>query len=152
MEQCLIFSRETFYVTIVLCLHILWLKAVNEITARQTRTSLRKHDVIKLLHRIFDHANIISVANFQVLDRSQNYRIFNVRTILSSLWNIYHITTADFFDPPCICIVNRLRLTALVDGRRRVFAGTGFPVRRVQADHSTSAVQTQKNALAHAYK
>jgi len=24
--------RETFYVTIVLCLNILWLKAVNEIT------------------------------------------------------------------------------------------------------------------------
>jgi len=51
MEHCLIFSRETFYVTIVLCLniyYILRLKAVNETTARQTRTSLRKHDVIKL--------------------------------------------------------------------------------------------------------
>jgi len=48
MEHCLIFSHETFYVTIVLCLNILWLKAVNEITARQTRTSLRKHDVIKV--------------------------------------------------------------------------------------------------------
>jgi len=30
MKRCLIFSREIFYVT---------LKAVNEITARQTRTS-----------------------------------------------------------------------------------------------------------------
>ena len=29
----LIFSREIFYVTVVLCLNILWLKAVNEITA-----------------------------------------------------------------------------------------------------------------------
>jgi len=29
-------------------LKILWLKAVNEITARQTRTSLRKRDIIKL--------------------------------------------------------------------------------------------------------
>ena len=31
--------RELFYVTIVLCFNILWLKAVSEITARQTRTS-----------------------------------------------------------------------------------------------------------------
>ena len=29
-------SREIFYVMIVLCLNILWLKAVNEITARKT--------------------------------------------------------------------------------------------------------------------
>jgi len=40
MEHCLIFSRKTFYVTVVLFLNILRLKAVNEITARQTRTSL----------------------------------------------------------------------------------------------------------------
>jgi len=48
-------SRGTFYVTIVLCLNILRLKAVSEITARQTRTSLRKHDVIKLQHRTLNH-------------------------------------------------------------------------------------------------
>ena len=47
-DKIKIFSREIFYVTIVLCLNIRWLKAVNEITARQTRTSLRKRDVIKL--------------------------------------------------------------------------------------------------------
>jgi len=46
MKHCLIFSREVIYVTIVLCLNILRLKAVNEITARQTRTSLLKHDAI----------------------------------------------------------------------------------------------------------
>jgi len=40
---------------------------------------------------------------FQLLDRSQNYRIFNVyRALLSSLWNIYHSATVYFFDPPCI--------------------------------------------------
>ena len=39
MEHRLIFSGEIFYVAIVLCLNILWLKAVNEITSRQTRTS-----------------------------------------------------------------------------------------------------------------
>ena len=44
----MIFAREILYITIVLCLNILWLKAVNEITARQTRTSLCKHDIIKV--------------------------------------------------------------------------------------------------------
>ena len=38
MEHCLIFSPEIFYVTIGLSLNILRLKAVNEITPRQTRT------------------------------------------------------------------------------------------------------------------
>jgi len=42
MMYCLIFSHEIFYVTIVLCLNILWLKATNEITAMQTQTSLYK--------------------------------------------------------------------------------------------------------------
>jgi len=32
MKYCLIFSLEIFYITIVLYLNILWLKAVNEIT------------------------------------------------------------------------------------------------------------------------
>jgi len=32
MKHCLIFSREIYYFTIVLCLNILRLKAVNEIT------------------------------------------------------------------------------------------------------------------------
>ena len=50
MKHCLIISREKFYVTIVVRLNIqrLKVKAANDITARQTRTSLRKHDVIKL--------------------------------------------------------------------------------------------------------
>ena len=47
MEHCFIFSREIFYVTIVLCFN-LGLKPVNEITAWQTRTGSRKHDVIKV--------------------------------------------------------------------------------------------------------
>jgi len=47
--------------TIVLCLNNLWLKAVNEITARQTRTSLRKHDVIKV--------RWVLPTFFQILDR-----------------------------------------------------------------------------------
>ena len=36
----------------------------------------------KLYHRIFNHGSRISVANFQVLRRSHNYRIFNVTTIV----------------------------------------------------------------------
>ena len=32
----------------VLCLNILWLKAINEITAWQARTSFCRHDVIKV--------------------------------------------------------------------------------------------------------
>jgi len=86
MKHCLIFSREIFYVTVVLCLNILWLKAVNELTAMQTRTGFAKFSK-KLQHRIFNHGHRISVANFQVLDRSQNYRIFNVR-LLFGLRNI----------------------------------------------------------------
>ena len=50
-------------------------------TARLTRTSL--HDVIKVCSiEYFYHTNRISVANFQVLDHSQNYTIFNVSTIV----------------------------------------------------------------------
>jgi len=48
MKHCLIFSREMFYVKFFLCLNILWLEAVNEITARQTQTSLCKQDVIEV--------------------------------------------------------------------------------------------------------
>jgi len=48
MEHYVIFSCEIFYVTIVLCSNILRLKAINEITARQTRTNLRKYDIIKV--------------------------------------------------------------------------------------------------------
>ena len=63
MKYCLIFSREIFYVTIVLCLNILWLKAINEITARQTWSSLCKHDIIKVCS-IEYLTTRISVANF----------------------------------------------------------------------------------------
>ena len=33
-------------------------------------------------HRIYNHTNRISVVNFKVLNRSHNYRVFNVRTIV----------------------------------------------------------------------
>jgi len=88
----------------VLCLNILWLKAVNEIiTARQTRTSLHKHDIIKVCS--------IEYLTTQIESVLPTFKSWTVRRIieyltlglLSSLWNIYHSTTAYFFDPPCIC-------------------------------------------------
>jgi len=93
------------YVPIVLCLNILWLKAVNvnEITARQswlTRTSLRKHDVIKVCSIEYLTTQIELV--LPTFKSWTIHKIFNVRTIVYSLWDIYHSTTADFFsDPPC---------------------------------------------------
>ena len=60
-------------------------KTVNEITARQTRTSLCKHDVIKvysieyLITQI--ELSLMLPTFFQLLDRLQNYKIFNVRAI-----------------------------------------------------------------------
>jgi len=50
------FHVKYFTLTIVLCLNILWLKAVSEITARQTRTSFAKFSK-KLLekHKIFSY-------------------------------------------------------------------------------------------------
>ena len=97
MENCLIFSRETFYVTITVCLNILWLKAIDEITARQIRTSLRNHDVVKLCSvEYINHTNRITVANFHVRDRSRNYRIFNFRTIVQPLKYLSHYNRLRF--------------------------------------------------------
>jgi len=48
MKHCLIFRHEIFYFTIVLCLNILSLKGVNEITADYTTRQLCKHGVIKM--------------------------------------------------------------------------------------------------------
>ena len=81
MKYCVIFSREIFYVTIVLCLNILWLKVVNEITARQTRTSGREHDVIKVCK--IEHLTT-QIESVLPTFKSWNIheRIFNVRTIV----------------------------------------------------------------------
>ena len=62
-----------------LCLNILRLKAINEITPRQTRTSLCKRDVIKVcIEYLTTQIALVLPTSFQLLDRSQNYRIFNV--------------------------------------------------------------------------
>jgi len=92
-----------FYVTIVLCLNILWLNAVSEITARQTQTSLHKHDVIKVCSIEYLTTQIESV-----LPTFKSWTVHRIIKYLTlglwhSLWNIYHSTTAYFFDPPCTC-------------------------------------------------
>ena len=101
MKHCLIFSRQIFYVTIVLCLNILWLKANNEITARQTRTSFVK------LRKVCSIEHLTAQIEFVLLPFKSwtVHKIIEYLTLglLSSLWNIYHSTTAYFFDPPCTC-------------------------------------------------
>jgi len=67
-----------------LCLNILWLKEINEITARQTRTSLCKHDIIKVcsIEYLTTKIEFALPTFFQLLDRLQNYRIFSVRAVV----------------------------------------------------------------------
>jgi len=59
----------------------------HEITARQTRTSLCKHDVIKAcsIEYLTTQIALVLPTFFRLLDRSQNYRIFNVRAIVLPL-------------------------------------------------------------------
>jgi len=59
------------------------MKTVSEITARQTRTSLCKHDVIKVcsIEYLTTQIELLRINFFQLMDRSQNYRIFNVGAI-----------------------------------------------------------------------
>jgi len=102
-EACLIFSREIFYVSIVLCLNILRLKTVNEIAARQTRSSLCKHDVIKVCS-----IEYLTTEIELMLPTFKSWTIHKIiqylaLVLLSNLWNICHSTTAYFFDPPCRC-------------------------------------------------
>jgi len=57
---------------------------MNEITARQTRTSLCKHDVIIVctIEYLTTQIELLLPTFFQLLDRSQNYRIFDVRAVV----------------------------------------------------------------------
>ena len=56
----------------------------NQITARQTRTSLCKYDAIKVcsVEYLTTQMRLVLQTFFRLLDRSQNYRIFHVRTIV----------------------------------------------------------------------
>jgi len=97
MKYCLIFSREIFYATVVLCLIILWLKAINEITDRQTRTTLCKHDVIKVcIKYLTTQIELVFPLSF---NSWTIHKIIEYLTLglFSSLWNIYHSTTVYLF-------------------------------------------------------
>ena len=98
-KWCLIFSREIFYITIVLFLSIMWLKAVNEITARQTRTSFAKFSKKNYTIEYLTTEVELALPTFKSY---ADHRIIEYLTLwlLFSLWNIYHGTTAYFFDPP----------------------------------------------------
>ena len=99
------FHVKYFHVTIVLCLSILCLKAVNKIIARQTRTRLRKHDVIKVCSIEYFTTQIELVLSAFKSWIAHKIIEYLTSGLLSSLWNIYH-TTSYFFDPPCIVIIN----------------------------------------------
>jgi len=108
MKHRLIYSREIFYVTIVSCLNILWLKTITEITARQTRTSLCKLDVIKVWSMAYltTQIELVLPTFFQILDRSQNYTEYLTLGLLSSRWNIYRSTTVYFFWPTLYVLIH----------------------------------------------
>ena len=88
------FSREFFNVTTVLYLSILRLKTVNEITVRQTQTSLCKHDVIKVCSMEYLTTQIELVLPI-FFNSWTVHRIIEYLTLglLSSVLNIYHSTT-----------------------------------------------------------
>ena len=100
MKHCLIFSSEVFYFTIVLCLNILWLKAVNDITADYTTRQLRKHGDIKVcsIEYLTIEIELVLPAFIWTFHKIIEHLTLG---LLSSLWNIYHIQTVYFFDPPC---------------------------------------------------
>ena len=61
--------------------------AVNEITARQTPTSLRKQDVIKVynIEYLTTQIELVLPTFFQLLDSPQHYRLFNVTAVVQLL-------------------------------------------------------------------
>ena len=98
MKHCLIFHVKFFYATIVLCLSILRLKAVNEITAWQARTSFVK--VIKVCG-----IKYLTTQIELVLPTFKSWTVHKIieyltLKLLTSLWNIYHSITAYFLTHP----------------------------------------------------
>jgi len=98
VKHCLIFSREIIYISIVLCSNILWLEAVKEITARQTRTNFAKFIKVCSTEYLTTQIELM-------LPTSKYWTVHKIIQYLTlglsfSLWNIYHSTTAYFFDPP----------------------------------------------------
>jgi len=86
--------------------HVLWLKAVSEITTRQTRTSLRKHNVIKLCsieYLTTQHTQIELVLRTFTPWTFHKIIQYLMLRLLSSLGNICRSTTAYFLTHP-VCL------------------------------------------------
>jgi len=83
-------------------------KTITEITARQTRTSLCKLDVIKVWSMAYltTQIELVLPTFFQILDRSQNYTEYLTLGLLSSRWNIYRSTTVYFFWPTLYVLIH----------------------------------------------
>ena len=102
--------RDIFTWTILhrnfLYLNIVRLKAVSEITARQTRTSLRKHDVI-----IVSTTEYLTTQIELVLPTFKSWNVHKIieylmLRLLSGLWNIYHSVAAYFLTHPVNVLSN----------------------------------------------
>ena len=109
MKHCPMFSREIFYVTDVLYLNILWLKAVNTITARQTRTSFAKLKKGCSIRHLTTQIELV-LPTYKSWTVHKFIEYFTLG-LLSSLWNIYHSTTAYFFTHP-VGTTHKIRITS----------------------------------------
>jgi len=127
MKHCLIFSRVglIYYITIVLCSNILWLKAVNEINAGQTRTSFAKFSKNYSIEYLTTEVELV----LQTFKSWDIHKIVQYLTLglMFSLCNIYHSTTAYFFDLPCILWYTTTHNHADLDSLL-FFLGGGAPV------------------------
>ena len=78
------------------------MKAVNEISARQTLSSLCKHDVRKMcsIDYFTAQTKLVLPTFFQIMDRLQNKRIFHVRGIVYPVKYLPQYNSLLFLDPP----------------------------------------------------
>jgi len=95
-------KRWTFFGTKGLLLQNHVMKAVNEITARQTLSSLCKHDVRKMcsIDYFTAQTKLVLPTFFKIMDRLQNKRIFHVRGIVYPVKYLPQYNSLLFLDPP----------------------------------------------------
>ena len=95
-------KRWTFFGTKGLLLQNHVMKAVNEITARQTLSSLCKHDVRKMcsIDYFTAQTKLVLPTFFEIMDRLQNKRIFHVRGIVYPVKYLPQYNSLLFLHPP----------------------------------------------------
>ena len=79
-------------------------------------------------------SNTISVANFQVLDRSQNYRIFNVRTVVLAFEISITVQHLTFLTHP-VYHINKNSVEYTICLQRRIYLTFTFSERHVTMCH-----------------